>query len=371
MHALVAFDKFKDALSADAACEVAISALRAKHPDWTFDSCPLTDGGESFAEIMTGAAGGRMEHHEVRGPLGESVRAGIGYVRAKRLAATVGSRLALGGSETVAVIGMAAASGLELVPPPRRNPWLTSTRGTGELIALAHRAGAEVILLGVGGSATNDLGLGALSALGWSFDHDPIPANWAALRRLEGRTQLPPVFIACDVANPLLGPLGATATFGPQKGLALADVSRLESEFARMAAWLCDAAGRPRNLVESPGSGAAGGIAFGLMVAAGARLTPGFDLVADWLGLEQRIAAADLVITGEGRFDATSLAGKGPGSLVRTARSLGKPAHVFAGSLGLPEDEFHHAITPTGLPLAEALPRCQELLTVSLDRTLG
>lgn len=371
MHALVAFDKFKDALSAEAACEIAAAALRAKHPDWTFDLCPLTDGGESFGEIMTRAAGGRMEYHEVSGPLGEPVRAGIGYARADRLAATVRSRLALGGGETVAVIGMASASGLELVPPARRNPWLTSTRGTGELIALAQRAGANVILLGVGGSATNDLGLGALSALGWSFDRVPIPEQWVAIRQMEGRTALPPVFIACDVVNPLLGPNGATATFGPQKGLAPAEVPRLEAEVARMAAWLCDVAGKPASLVETPGSGAAGGIAFGLMVAAGARLTPGFDLVADWLGLEKRIAAADLVITGEGRFDATSLAGKGPGSLVRTARSLGRTAHVFAGSLGLPVDEFHHAITPADLTLAEALPRCRELLTAALGRTLA
>ncbi|MDQ5979438.1 MAG: glycerate 2-kinase [Verrucomicrobiota bacterium] len=371
MHALVAFDKFKDGLSAAAACEIAVGALQARHPDWTFDLCPLTDGGESFAEIMTGAAGGRMDYHVVRGPLGEPVRAGIGCVRAACLSAAVWSRLTLSGSETVAVIGMASASGLELVPAAQRNPWLTSTRGTGELIALAHRAGADVILLGVGGSATNDLGLGALSALGWSFARDPIPANWAALRFMEGRTELPPVFIACDVVNPLLGPQGATATFGPQKGLAPADVPRLEAEAARLAARLCDAAGKPRSLVETPGSGAAGGIAFGLMVAAGARLTPGFDLVADWLGLEKRIAAADLVITGEGRFDATSLAGKGPGSLVRTARSLGNMAHVFAGSLGLPEDKFHHAITPPGMPLGEALPRCPELLVAALGRGLG
>jgi glycerate kinase len=370
MHALVAFDKFKDALSAEAACEVAAGALQAGHPDWTFDLCPLTDGGESFGEILTRAAGGRMEWHEVGGPLGEPVRAGIGYVPADRLSAAVCARLALSGAETVAVIGMASASGLELVPPARRNPWFTSTRGTGELVARAHRAGATVILLGVGGSATNDLGLGALSALGWVFDHDPIPANWAGLRRMEGRTQLPPVFIACDVVNPLLGPRGATRTFGPQKGLAQADVPRMEAEVARMAAWLCVAAGKPASLLGTPGGGAAGGIAFGLMAAAGARLTPGFDLVSDWLGLEKRLAAADLVITGEGRFDATSLAGKGPGSLVRTARSLGKVAHVFAGSLGLPEDDFHHAVTPPGLPLAEALQRSPELLRVAINRVI-
>ena len=178
--------------------------------------------------------------------------------------------------------------------------------------------------------------------------------------------EIPPIFIACDVTNPLLGPRGATATFGPQKGLRPADVPRSEAAMARMAALLCEACGRPLVLADTPGAGAAGGIAFGLMVACGAQLVPGFELVSDWLDLPARIAAADLVLTGEGRFDATSLAGKAPGSLACAARRLGKPVHVFAGSLDGARDEWHHIITPAELPLAAALPRTAELLAAAV-----
>lgn len=375
MRVLVAFDKFKDALTARAACEAAAATLRARHPDWTLDLCPLTDGGEGFCETLTAAANGRLEHVEVSGPRGGKVRAPIGYIGWGLIPAAARMLLPSQNQESktpnpLAVIGLAAASGLELVPPGDRDPWHTTTQGTGEQIRAAARAGADAILLGVGGSATNDLGLGALAALGFMFSSVPVPATWSQLNRLEGRVNLPPVFIACDVTNPLLGPRGATATFGPQKGLKPEDLPRLEAEMARMAGLLCAACDRPPALAATPGAGAAGGIAFGLMVAAGARLVPGFDLVSAWLDLPARIASADLVITGEGRFDATSLGGKGPGALVAQARRLGKPAHVFAGSLGVPEDHSHHAITPPGLPLAAALPRTAELLAAAVDRTL-
>ena len=176
------------------------------------------------------------------------------------------------------------------------------------------------------------------------------------------------MFIACDVTNPLLGPRGATATFGPQKGLALGDVPKLEAQLARMAALLCDACGQPFSLTETPGTGATGGFPFGLMVGVGAKIVPGFDLVSAWLDLPARLAAADLVITGEGRFDATSLGGKGPGALVAEAKRLGKAVHVFAGSLGLPEADGLHAISPAGLPLAEALPRTAEFLATAVAK---
>lgn len=370
MRVLVAFDKFKDALPAAQACAAVAGALRTKHPDWTLDLCPLTDGGEGFAETLAAAVNGRLEPVEVAGPRGGVVRAPIGHVRAAALPAGIRSRLGLKPQGTLAVVGLAAASGLELVPRGRRDPWQATSAGTGELVRTAARAGADAILLGVGGSATNDLGLGALAALGFSFPCAPIPANWPQISRLAGRAQLPPLFIACDVTNPLLGPRGATATFGPQKGLQPADLPRFESGMVRMAGLLCAACDQPLALADIPGAGAAGGIAFGLMVAAGARLVPGSELVAEWLGLPARIAAADLVLTGEGRFDATSLGGKGPGALVREAQRLGKPAHVFAGSLGLPADATRHAITPPGLALTAALPRTAELLAAAVRRAL-
>lgn len=383
MRVLVAFDKFKDALTAAQACAAAAAALRANHPDWTLDLCPLTDGGEGFAETLTAAANGRLEHHEVSGPRSARVRAPIGFVEWARIPEPVQMRLLIENRKpkienNLAVIGMAAASGLELLPRDQRDPWHTTTFGTGELLAAAAQAGVDAILLGVGGSATNDLGLGALAALGFKFfAHNgtpvaqPTPDQWARITRIERPALgLPPVFIACDVMNPLLGPHGATTTFGPQKGLKPADLPRLKAEMARLAALLCETCSQPLALADTPGAGAAGGIAFGLMVAGGARLVPGFELVSAWLDLPARIAAADLVLTGEGRYDATSLGGKGPGALVARAQQLGKPAHVFAGSLGVPVDATHHAITPPGLPLTAARPRTAELLTAAVRRAL-
>lgn len=376
MRVLIAFDKFKDALTADEACVAAASVLRVKHPDWELDLCPLVDGGDGFCARLTDDAGGDFHGHQVTGPRGESVPARTGRVKFSQLREGVRSRLGLQGNGALAIVELAAASGLALLPPAQRDPWHTTTAGTGELLRAA-AAGADAILLGVGGSATNDLGLGALAVLGMKFlDPNgaaialPTPSTWERIVRIESRIELPPLFIACDVTNPLLGPNGATATFGPQKGLALADVDHLDAAAARMAGVLCAAGGRPLSLAATPGAGAAGGVAFGLMVAAEARLVPGFALVAEWLDLPARLAAADLILTGEGRFDVTSLAGKGPGSLVRDARRLGKPAHVFAGSLDNAPDRFHCAITPADLPLAEALPRTAEFLAAAIRRTL-
>ena len=369
MRVLIAFDKFKDALSARAACEAVAGALRARHPDWTLDLCPLTDGGEGFCETLARNRGERIELIEVVSARGEKITAPVGFVSTWALPPPARERIGLTG--TLAIAGMASASGLEQVPREQRDPWQATSYGTGQLLRYAAEEKADAILLGVGGSATNDLGLGALAALGFKFADGPSPARWAHITRLEAvALQLPPIFIACDVTNPLLGPHGATATFGPQKGLRPEDLPRLEAEMARMAKLLCTACGQPQAIADRPGAGAAGGIAFGLMVAANAKLVPGFDLVSAWFDLPARLAAADLVITGEGRFDATSLGGKGPGSLVREAQRLGKPAHVFAGSLGVPADASHHAITPPGLPLTVALPRTAELLAAAVREAL-
>jgi glycerate kinase len=375
MRVLLAFDKFKDALTAPQACEAAAAALRAKHPDWQLDLCPLTDGGEDFTELLCRDLGERIERIRVRGPRGSGIVAPVGFVSAFALPAAAREKLGVAG--TIAVIGMASASGLMLLPPDERNPWHTLTTGTGDLLRYAADQKASAILLGVGGSATNDLGFGALAALGLRFIdvfgqavQSPEPARWHQIVRIEGRVGLPPLFIACDVTNPLLGRQGAAVTFAPQKGLPPTDVLELETRATRLAALLCDHCEKPRTLAASPGAGAAGGLAFGLMVAAGAKLVPGFDLVSDWLDLPARIAAADVVLTGEGRFDATSLGGKGPGSLAAQARRAGKPAHVFAGSLGVEADRNHHAVTPPDMPLAEALPRTAELLAAAVARIL-
>lgn len=384
MRVLIAFDKFKDALSAAEACAVAAAALRERHPDWELDLCPLTDGGEFFCETLTHAARAELRPQNVTGPRNGAVTAPIGLIAAQSVPADARRRLASENRDSkiensLAIVDVASASGLALLASELRNPWHTTTYGTGELLGQAADLGAGAILLGLGGSATNDLGCGALAALGCKFFDAsgtiiarPTPAFWASIHRIDATAArpLPPLHLACDVTNPLLGPSGATATFGPQKGLPREDVARLEAQAARLAALLCAAYHQPLALSEVPGTGAAGGIAFGLMVAYGARLVPGFDLVSDWLALPARLAAADLVLTGEGRFDATSLGGKGPGSLLAEARRRGKAGHVFAGSLGVSAEPQLHAISPAGLPLAEALPRTAELLTAAVTRVL-
>lgn len=362
MHVLIAPDKFKDALTAQQACALIAGGVRAARSDWACDVCPITDGGEGFAPILTDAAGGRWIACDVTGPRGALVTAGFGLVETCKLPDAVRARLVgLSVTGTLAVIEMAAASGLMLLPQEQRDVWQTDTRGTGELMAAAVAAGADGILLGVGGSATHDLGLGALVTLGAVLKGEGAgyaPVQWSQVSAVDfsGLAKLPPVWIGCDVINPLLGPSGAAAVYAKQKGLPPAETPRLDAESARMAALMGG-----EEFANTPGAGAAGGIAFGLMVAAGARLVPGYDLVTDWLALDERLAKADLVITGEGRFDDSSLSGKGAGSLVRAARERGKPVHVFAGRVDL-------STTTPGVIVHELSPR-DEALAVSLAST--
>lgn len=380
MRVLVAFDKFKDALPAPAACAGAAQALGAGA---TVDVCPLADGGEGFAEILTATVGGEMVHVRATGPHGEPGTARYGLVRARNIPVAARDRAGFpAGDEIVAVIELAQASGLAQVPPVQRDPWRTTTLGTGELIRDAAARGVAAILLGVGGSATHDLGLGALAALGLRLEtadgaavHPPVPARWPEVAAMTGRLMpLPPIRIACDVTNPLLGSDGAAAVYAPQKGLQPEDYPRLEYMTGRLAVQLCTWAGRPATLCQTPGAGAAGGVAFGFMAATGAQLLPGAALVGDWLGLDARLASAEVVITGEGRFDDSSLSGKGPGAVVRRALDLGKEVHVFAGhvSVTAPPLGLHlHAITPPGVPLGEALADTERNLTGAIRRVFG
>lgn len=386
MRVLAVFDKFKDSLSAPAACAAAAGAIAALGRGWEVDSCPLTDGGDGFADVLTQSAGGSRTRLMVAGPRGEPVAAMLGFVPLERLphgARTQFGEVAVEPGGSIAVIEMAAASGLALLAPEARDPFLASSFGTGELVRFASDAGVRAILLGVGGSATHDLGLGALAAMGIGFATSdgtrltrPTPATWPRIRRIDGRIpdSIPPILIACDVDNPLLGPRGAVAAYGRQKGLKAEDAPELEIETSRMASWLCRHFGKSESLMAAPGAGAAGGIAFGLTAAAGATLLNGFDLVASWLGLDTRLADADIVLTGEGRFDDTSLSGKGPGAVVRRARDLGKPVHVFAGQISLARDLpglEAHTITPPGMPLADALEQAPALLALAVERAMS
>jgi glycerate kinase len=371
---LIAFDKFKGALDAEHACEVAARVIARRRPEWRIDIAPLSDGGDGFCQILSRTNGARLEWVSAPGPIfdpskpREHISAPIGWVEWSRVPRAARELLALPEPEPtrLAVLDLASVNGLALVPAEQRDVWHASTYGTGALLAAAAAKGADAILLGVGGSATSDLGLGALAALGSSFEdaegrvvHPPLPAFWSRVVRVRGSiAALPPLRIACDVQNPLLGPDGAAAVYGLQKGLAPGDLDRFDAAAARMAELLCATLGVDLELTSARGAGAAGGIAFGLMAGAGARPVPGFELVSRWYDLDARLQAADLLITGEGRFDASSWAGKGPGALLARATELRRSAVAFAGSVasaalrpGLPVI----AISPTDQPLAHAL----------------
>ncbi len=394
---LIAFDKFKHSLGATDACDAVARALRAERPDWEIETAPLSDGGEGFASILTRAAGGEWRKATVAGPRGQTARAGYGLVPLPNLSAAAREKIALpittGGR--LAVVEMAAASGLDLLSPAERDPWKTSSVGTGQLLRLAVEQGdVAAVLLGVGGSATQDLGLGALHALGLRAARDPngssrpdpddpgslLPEAWPGVAGLAGSLpqDFPPVRIACDVDNPLLGPRGTVAVYAPQKGLRPEDRDALEEATARAAGWLLNKFDGTPDDLHFPGGGAAGGIAFGLKTALGARLVPGFSLLEAWLGLREKLERADLVITGEGSFDSSSLEGKGPGSLLRAALNGGKTVWVLAGKLELPPGHPLFAdsrallrrIAPPGTSVEESHRRAAEFLQQSACKLL-
>jgi len=313
---LIAPDKFKGSLTAREAAD-ALAAGFANNPDIIVETCPVADGGEGFAEALAQ----RMEWvNGIHDPLGRPVNARCGWVDA-----------------ATAVIEMSEASGLHRLAPGERDPWRASTRGTGELILHAIAAGASRILVGLGGSATNDAGAGAAAALGWQFltsdgePVDPAPSNFLAIERIE-----PPdddlavqILAACDVRNPLLGPNGASHVYARQKGADDRMIGFLEMALSHLADLMAEQTGRdPR---EMPGAGAAGGLGYGLAAFCGAELRPGFPLVSEALKLEDRIAACDLVITGEGRFDAQTFSGKAPAEVARLAKKHRKPVALVCG----------------------------------------
>lgn len=385
-NALIAFDKFKDALTAHEVCEVAAETLSETQPSWTIATSPLADGGDGFCDTLTRLCRGSFHTCSVTGPTGSKTEAVYGLVDTSKIAPPALARLKLPPeSRRLAIVEFAQSSGIALVPHDQRSPWTTTSFGLGQTIAHAQESGADSILIGLGGSATNDLAIGALQALGYQLRNTqdqpvaglPTPRIWDEIEQLAPpeRPFPLPVRIACDVENPLLGPNGATAVFGPQKGLLPADYETLEAAMQRIAKLLCKATNSDEESMKTPGAGAAGGAAFGLMLGLGGQLVSGAELVFDWSDLYRKLEAADLVITGEGRFDASSLQGKGPGSLAKEVVSRGKKLLVLAGSLGeLPDAELaacSFAISPSGLPLAEALAQTEENLRRAIRSKFG
>ena len=287
---------------------------------------PLADGGEGTVRALVHASGGDLRHTRVHDPLLREVDAEWGVL----------------GDRTTAVVEMAAANGLPLLRESERDPRLTSTRGTGELILAAAASGAHRIVVGIGGSATNDGGAGMARAFGYRFfdrEGRELPEGGAALARLariDGQTDprlvRPSIDVACDVRNPLLGPEGASAVFGPQKGATPAMVRELDAALARYA----DVVERfvRRNVRDVPGAGAAGGLGAGLVAFLDARLVSGAQLVLDALGFARRLDGASLVITGEGRIDGQSAYGKLTQAVTAAARERDVPVVAVAGMVG-------------------------------------
>ena len=386
MKVLVAFDKFKDCLTAGEACATAAQAIQCLHPEWEVESCPLTDGGEGFCEILTHAAGGRLLPVRALDARFREIAAQIGIVPVESLPAEVARLLNIpDGAASIAIVEMAQASGLEQLAADDRDPWEASSCGTGQLLREACQTDAGLILLGIGGSATNDLGLGALEALGAEFLAEGgslpriTPKQFSVITGIDFHSNflpLPEIRIACDVDNPLLGPNGATVTYGPQKGLTEEDLPALEEAVDSAAKLVCKIVGAEPEVLDLPGAGAAGGIGLSLHLVCGAEFVQGFKLVSGWLELKRKIQDADLVLTGEGRLDASSMHGKGPWAVIQIAASADRPVHAFAGSLAeevlatLPPRAQAHAITPDGKTLHDALAEGPQLLGASIVRHL-
>ncbi|MGB0325959.1 MAG: glycerate kinase [Akkermansiaceae bacterium] len=360
MRILIANDKFKGSLSANQVAEAVAAGL----PDFCeIDLCPIADGGEGFTATMLAALGGRWVECDTIDALLRPIK----------------SRYAIS-DNGLAVMEMAAASGFELISAEDRDILHSSTYGTGLMIRhAAEQKDVERILIGLGGSATNDGGVGMADALGALLldnNEDVLsscPAELENLAKIDTRQllEVPPIDVACDVDNPVLGPNGATAIFGPQKGADSEKQVFLEDYLAR----LIEVTGAT-DLAKYPGAGAAGGLGFGLMHFLGAQLHPGFDLVSEAIDLPSRIASADLVITGEGSLDSQSLSGKGPVGIARLAKDLGKPVIAVAGHITEEVQEsglFHHcaALSEFDLPLEILMSDAGELLTRKVRELRG
>jgi len=349
MKIVVAMDSFKGSLTAVQACDVIAEAIRSVVPDVEVVTKPMADGGEGTAVALMAAAGGQWIDRSVMGPLPEiKVQAGFVWFA----------------DNATAVVEMATASGLQLLRPEQRNPLKTTTYGTGQLVRAAFDYGADRILLAVGGSATVDAGVGAAMALGWRFltkDRQEITLGGGQLLRIE--RIVPPdhtldvaacpersrgVEVLCDVDNPLCGEHGAARVYGPQKGATPQMVEELDMGLAHLARLIKDQLGR--DVADLPGAGAAGGLAAGAVDFMNARLVSGIETVMSVNHLQEAMAGADWVITGEGCFDEQSLRGKVVSGVARVAKATNTKVGVLAGQVLLPVEKYRATGIETAIP---------------------
>jgi glycerate kinase len=344
--------------------------VRRVVPDADTDLVPVADGGDGTLETLVEATGGEVHTAVVTGPLGDTVEAGWG---------------ALGDGRT-AVVEMARTSGLALVPPDKRDPLVATTYGLGEIIAEALDAGFRSFIVGIGGSATNDAGAGMAQALGVRLldsNGSDLPPGGAALARLDRidmsgldpRARESTFSVACDVSNPLTGPEGASAVYGPQKGATPEMVAQLDAALSHLA----DVAGCDlgKSISDVAGAGAAGGLGGGMIAFLGGALRAGVDIVLDAVDLRSHLEGADLVITGEGQLDFQTVYNKAPIGVARLAKERGIPVIAVSGSLGKGFTDVHEhgidaalAITPSPMTLEESSSRARELAASAAEQAI-
>ena len=346
MKVVAAPNPFKGTLGSPAAARAIARGVRRAWPGAEVAEVPVADGGEGTVEALVAAAHGELAEVAVEGPLGEPVRAELGL---------------LDGGRT-AVVELASSSGLPLVPADRRDPRVTSTFGFGQLLEAARKRGVRKIIAGIGGSATNDGGSGMAQALGYRLldgDGHELPRGGAALARLDriDATGVDPgwrqveVEVAVDVTNPLTGPEGATAVYGPQKGATPGMIEELDAALGHFAEVV--ARDLERDVANLPGAGAAGGAGAGLVAFLDARLVRGAPLVVDATGFDRALQGASVVMSGEGQVDGQTAYGKGPAEVAARSARAGVPVVLLAGALGEGWETVLKVGVSAVLPLAE------------------
>lgn len=363
MRIIICPDSFKGSLSASDAAAAIDAGVASAFSDAKRELIPLADGGEGTVDALTSVSGGQIINLEVAGPLGEPVQAYYGVM----------------GDGKTAVIEMAAASGLDLVPSAKRDPRFTTTYGTGQLILDAYNRGYRSLIIGIGGSATNDAGTGALSALGVRFldaHGQVLPPGGAALTHLSkidtSAMKIDPsilnIRVACDVTNPLVGPEGASVVYGPQKGASSEIARELDDALRNFASIVERDLGI--TIANTPGAGAAGGLGAGLMAFLDAHLESGIDIVLDVTRFDDRINDAHLILTGEGRVDRQTAFGKVISGVLKRAKRAGVPVVVIAGGVGEGSELLYplgatgiFSIAPGPITLEESINSTRELLS--------
>ncbi|SHN84905.1 glycerate kinase [Desulfitobacterium chlororespirans] len=367
MHVLIAVDSFKGSLSSQKAGEAITLGIQRVFPEATTEIISMADGGEGTVEAIVQAGKGEVLKTRVTSPLGEEAEAVIGRL-----------------PDGTIVLEMASASGLPMVPRDKRNPLLTTTRGTGDLIRAALDLQSREILIGIGGSATNDGGAGMAQALGARLldqegqELSPGGGFLDQLARidcseLDPRLKETKITVMCDVDNPLCGPRGASAVYGPQKGATPDMVEILDGNLAHFARKIREDLGV--DLKDVPGAGAAGGLGMGLLAFTGAQLKTGVEAVLDTVNFDSKLQKVDIVITGEGRIDGQSVYGKVPMGVARRAIQYGKPTLAIVGSIGAGSEAlYEHGISSIltivngPMTLEESMERAFDLTADAAER---